>query len=176
MVVFLSRHHSNAFSRGSLPVLATSSSMRPSYRALAAPATQPFRPGQRTQAFALLPPIPLYRRLLRIHRKKLSPEERIFGDTYLKAEFRRHRDIENPLHIVGFLTEWQNYGQQLEGEGWKEQRIDPALVDKMSDQQIGQMYELMQAIQKTGRDMVDEEEEGRILEAIEEASTGGKKS
>jgi hypothetical protein len=77
---------------------------------------------------------------------------------------------------VGFLTEWQNYGQQLEGEGWKDQRIDAALVDKMSDQQIGQMYELMQAIQKTGRDIVDEEEEGRILEAIEEASTGGKKS
>ncbi|OAG37577.1 hypothetical protein AYO21_08185 [Fonsecaea monophora] len=143
--------------------------MRASLRLLAAPVTPSFRPGQRAQALALLPPIPLYRRLLRIHRKRLNPEERVFGDTYLKAEFRRHRDIENPLHIVGFLTEWQQYGQQLEGKDWKEQKIDPALLDKLSDQQVGQMYELMLAIQRRGRDSVDEEEEGEILKAIEEA-------
>ncbi|KAL2413159.1 Succinate dehydrogenase assembly factor 3, mitochondrial [Exophiala dermatitidis] len=133
--------------------------MRPSPRLLASPASQPFRPGQRAPALALLPPIPLYRRLLRIHRKKLDPEARVFGDTYLKAEFRRHRDIENPLHIVGFLTEWQQYGQLLEGDEWKGGKIDKELLDKMSDQQVGQLYELMQAIQKRGRDSVDEEEE-----------------
>ncbi|ETI28007.1 hypothetical protein G647_00456 [Cladophialophora carrionii CBS 160.54] len=147
--------------------------MRPSLRLLAAPATAPFRPGQRGPALALLPPIPLYRRLLRIHRKKLGPEERVFGDTYLKSEFRRHKDVENPLHIVGFLTEWQQYGQQLEGEDWKEQKIDAALLDRMSDQQVGQMYELMLAIQKRGRDSVDEEEEGQVLRAIDEATRSG---
>ncbi|KAL6249718.1 hypothetical protein RBB50_003573 [Rhinocladiella similis] len=148
--------------------------MRPTSRVLASPATQAFRPGQRASALALLPPIPLYRRLLRIHRKRLGPEERIFGDTYLKAEFRRHRDIENPLHIVGFLTEWQNYGQMLEGEDWQEQRIDPGVMDKMNDQQVGQLYELMQAIQKRGRDSVDEEEDGPILDAIADATSKGK--
>ncbi len=147
--------------------------MRVSTRLLAAPATAPFRPGQRAPALALLPPIPLYRRLLRIHRKKLDAEERVFGDTYLKAEFRRHRDIENPLHIVGFLTEWQQYGMQLEGEDWKGQKIDAALLDRLSDQQVGQMYELLQAIQKRGRDSVDEEEEGQVLKAIEEVTKGG---
>ena len=147
--------------------------MRAGKRLLASPATAPFRPGSRPPALALIPPIPLYRRLLRINRKKLGAEERVFGDTYLKAEFRRHRDTENPLHIVGFLTEWQQYGQQLEGEDWKEQKIDPALFDRLSDQQVGQMYELMQAIQKRGRDSVDEEEEGQILRAIEEATKGG---
>lgn len=156
-----------------IPIVITA--MRSSLRLLAAPVTPAFRPGQRAPALALLPPIPLYRRLLRTHRKKLNPEERVFGDTYLKAEFRRHRDIENPLHIVGFLTEWQQYGQQLEGDDWKGQKLDVGLVDKMSDQQIGQMYELMQAIQKTGRDTVDEEEEGQVLRAIEEASSGNKK-
>jgi len=149
--------------------------MRPSLRSLAAPVTPPFRPGQRAQALALLPPIPLYRRLLRIHRKRLNPEERVFGDTYLKAEFRRHKDVENPLHIVGFLTEWQQYGQQLEGEDWKDQKIDAALVDKLSDQQVGQMYELMLAIQRRGRESVDEEEEGDILKAIDEAKGSGTK-
>ncbi|EXJ89359.1 hypothetical protein A1O3_02426 [Capronia epimyces CBS 606.96] len=150
--------------------------MRSSLRLLAAPVTQPFRPGQRAPTLALLPPIPLYRRLLRIHRKKLGAEERIFGDTYLKAEFRRHRDIENPLHIVGFLTEWQQYAQQLEGDDWKDRKIEKDLLDKMSDQQVGQLYELMQAIQKRGRDSVDEEEEGTISQAIDDATAGIKHS
>ncbi len=149
--------------------------MRRTSTLLAAPLTQPFRPGQRAPALALLPPIPLYRRLLRIHRKKLNPEERLFGDTYVKAEFRRHRDIEYPLHIVGFLTEWQQYGQQLEGDDWKGQKLDLNVLDKLSDQQVGQMYELMQAIQKRGRDSVDEEEEERMLKAIEDANPGGQK-
>jgi hypothetical protein len=149
--------------------------MRQTARLLAAPATAPFRPGQRAPAVALLPPIPLYRRLLRIHRKKLGLEERVFGDTYLKAEFRRHRDTENPLHIVGFLSEWQQYGQMLEGEDWKGQKIDPALLDRLSDQQVGQMYELMIAIQKRGRDSVDEREEEEVRRAIEDAARGGSK-
>jgi hypothetical protein len=146
--------------------------MRPSFRLLASPTTTPFRPGSRLPTLALLPPLPLYRRLLRIHRKKLDPEQRVFGDTYLKAEFKRHKDIDNPLHIVGFLTEWQQYGQQIEGDGWKDERIDQEVVDKMSDQQVGQMYELMLAIQKRGRDSVDEEieeQEGQVLKAMEEA-------
>ena len=149
--------------------------MRVTLRLLAALATAPFRPGQRPPPLALLPPIPLYRRLLRIHRKKLGTEERIFGDTYLKAEFRRHRDTENPLHIVGFLTEWQQYGQQLEGDDWKEQKIDQAVLDKLSDQQVGQMYELMLAIQKRGRASVDEEADGQVLRAIEDATRGDSK-
>jgi hypothetical protein len=49
---------------------------------------------------ALLPPIPLYRRCLRAHRK-LPPEMRALGDLYVKAEFRAHQNIDNPLHIVG---------------------------------------------------------------------------
>lgn len=54
----------------------------------------------RPAAMALLPPIPLYRRLLRAHRKHLPREMRVLGDEYIKAEFRLHRDVENPMHIV----------------------------------------------------------------------------
>jgi hypothetical protein len=138
--------------------------MRPTVRLLASPTTTPvsLKPGAKPAPLALLPPIPLYRRLLRIHRKKLEPEARLFGDTYIKAEFRRHKDVENPLHIVAFLTQWQQYGQQLEGDGWREEKLDSGFLDKMSDQQIGQMYELMQSIQKRGRESADEEIEGRV--------------
>lgn len=34
---------------------------------------------------------------------------KMMGDDYLKAEFRRTRETTNPLHLVGFLTEWQKY-------------------------------------------------------------------
>ena len=49
---------------------------------------------------ALLPPIPLYRRLLRAHRKYLPSEMRVLGDEYIKAEFRAHRQVDNPAHLV----------------------------------------------------------------------------
>jgi hypothetical protein len=65
----------------------------------------------RPAPLALLPPIQLYRRLLRAHRYRLTPDERILGDQYVKSEFRAHRHVENPMHIVGFLTEWQLYAQ-----------------------------------------------------------------
>ncbi|KAF2868961.1 hypothetical protein BDV95DRAFT_630163 [Massariosphaeria phaeospora] len=122
--------------------------MRPCSRLLAmatdAGTSRPFRPAP----MALLPPIPLYRRLLRSHRKNLDVEQRILGDKYVKAEFRAHRDIDNPVQIIGFLTEWQFYAQALEGDSWKDAKMDRTKIDKMSDQQIGQMYELMQAIRK----------------------------
>jgi hypothetical protein len=53
---------------------------------------------------ALLPPIYLYRRLLRAHRKYLPAEMRLLGDEYVKAEFRAHRDVENPVHLVSYTV------------------------------------------------------------------------
>ncbi|PPJ57826.1 hypothetical protein CBER1_00191 [Cercospora berteroae] len=97
---------------------------------------------------ALLPPIPLYRRILRTHRKHLPKEMRLLGDEYVKAEFRAHQKIDNPVHIVGFLTEWQSYAQQIEGDSWRGEKMDRGKVEKMSDEQVAQMYELMQAIRK----------------------------
>lgn len=55
---------------------------------------------------ALLPPIPLYRRLLRAHRKYLPAEMRLLGDEYIKAEFRAHRNVDNPAHLVR-VDEWK---------------------------------------------------------------------
>lgn len=78
----------------------TTSVMRPTTRLLASAA----RPGPanplRPDHLPLLPPIPLYRRLLRAHRKHLPPQMRLLGDEYVKAEFRAHRNVENPAHLV----------------------------------------------------------------------------
>ncbi|EPS36403.1 hypothetical protein H072_10115 [Dactylellina haptotyla CBS 200.50] len=101
-------------------------------------------------ALALLPPIPLYRRILRAHRRHLSPEERALGDHYIRDEWRRHKDVENPVHIIAFLTEWQLYAQHLEGDTWRDAKLDKGKLEKMSDDQIGQLYELMNKAKKMG--------------------------
>lgn len=72
----------------------------------------------------------------------------MLGDEYIKSEFRAHKDSENPLHIMGFLTEWQMYAQQIEGDNWRGDKMDKAKIDKMSDQQLGQLYELMMSIRR----------------------------
>lgn len=75
--------------------------MRQSLARLAAAAPIPgnaLRPGH----IALLPPIPLYRRLFRAHRRHLPAEMRVLGDEYIKAEFRAHKNIDNPAHLVSY--------------------------------------------------------------------------
>lgn len=50
---------------------------------------------------------------------------------------------------------------EVHGEGWKKGAGEwgmEELMGKMSDQQIGQVYELYEAISKRGRDVVDEED------------------
>jgi len=150
---------------------------------MAAPTSAGITKGFKPAPLALLPPIPLYRRLLRAHRKHLPSEMRLLGDQYIKSEFRAHRNVENPVHIVkplheiglfgvadglpqiGFLTEWQMYAQSLEGDSWIGEQMDVGKINKMSgmipkaanprslaydlkDQQLGQLYELMQTIRK----------------------------
>ncbi|KAI1319512.1 acetate non-utilizing protein 9 [Mortierella claussenii] len=128
----------------------------------------------------LIPPLALYRQILRAHRVHLPPQFRILGDEYVKAEFHRHKDVDNPLYIVGFLEQWQDYLnhilsasssqsqtqsqrsvaasasttsqlsdnrentlQQLVAQGKAfGRKLDSALLDKMTDQQLGQLYEL----------------------------------
>jgi hypothetical protein len=67
---------------------------------MATPSSAGTSNGFRPAPLALLPPIPLYRRLLRAHRKHLSKEMRLLGDQYIRSEFRAHRNVENPVHIV----------------------------------------------------------------------------
>ncbi|KAF8476468.1 ACN9-domain-containing protein [Gautieria morchelliformis] len=106
----------------------------------------------------LYPPIPLFRRVLRAHRN-LSPDMRTLGDDYVKSEYRRHRDTTNPLHIIGFLTEWRVYLDHLptskDGGQFKGKKLDTTLFEKMSAEQIGQLYELMHATKDVWKPVPD---------------------
>ncbi|KAJ5125784.1 Succinate dehydrogenase assembly factor 3 [Penicillium atrosanguineum] len=127
----------------------TTATMRVAHRLLMATPASIGSKSSLTEALALLPPLQLYRRILRVHRK-LDPQMRLLGDSYVRKEFQAHRTAENPLHIIGFLTEWQLYAQKLEGDNWAGDKLDEAKLNKMSDQQIGQLFELMQAIRNGG--------------------------
>lgn len=80
--------------------------MRPSPRLLFATPSNLGSKASLSQALALLPPIPLYRRILRAHRRQLEPEMRVLGDSYVKSEFRAHKTAENPLHVVRCSSYW----------------------------------------------------------------------
>ena len=125
----------------------------------------------------------LFRRLLRAHRN-LPLDMRTLGDDYVKSgkvsclhgdlspsmshsEYRRHRSTTNPLHIIGFLSQWKVYLEQLptskDGGVFKGKKLDTTVFEKvgscyldwypacltysskMSSEQIGQLYELMHA-------------------------------
>ncbi|KAI0648938.1 ACN9-domain-containing protein [Trametes meyenii] len=102
----------------------------------------------REASAALLPPLPLYRRILRAHRH-LPFEMRSLGDDYVKAEFRRHKETSNKVHIIGFLSQWKVYLDQLpvgpEAQGFRGKPLDPTVLEKMSAEQLGQLYEVMHA-------------------------------
>ncbi|KAG9296002.1 hypothetical protein G9A89_011854 [Geosiphon pyriformis] len=111
----------------------------------------------------LLPPLTLYRHILRTHRI-LPPALRVLGNDYVKSEFRLHRDIENPIQIVGFLGQWQLYLETLQKQIQEAplkrnetgeiivtgKKFDNDTLDKFSEQQLGQLYVLREEAKSLG--------------------------
>lgn len=110
---------------------------------------RPRRPERKTPP--LLPPLKLYRAILRAHRSKLPQELRFLGDEYVKAEFKAHKSTDNPLHIIGFLTQWQDYLRSIDGNTWASEKLTQQDLDKMSPDQVQQLYELMQETKRLGQ-------------------------
>ncbi|KAG5436925.1 hypothetical protein PCANB_001335 [Pneumocystis canis] len=92
--------------------------------------------------------IPLYRSILRAHRKYLPPDARFLGNKYVQQEFRLHKNIKNPIHLIGFIDSWKNYLKDVENCAWKEYKLESIKLNKMTDDQLYQLYELIQAIKE----------------------------
>ncbi|XP_018393856.1 PREDICTED: succinate dehydrogenase assembly factor 3, mitochondrial [Cyphomyrmex costatus] len=100
----------------------------------------------------------LYKTILRLHRG-LPAEVRPLGDGYVRDEFRRHKGCVESEAIV-FLHEWTNYAVSLaEQLGLRGPHMAQPLgrylkekdIEKMRDEQVCQLYELM--IAATGKPM-----------------------
>lgn len=87
----------------------------------------------------ILLPLVLYKRILECHYKYLPPNQRLLGDEYVKSEFKLHKDITNPLHIIGFLSSWQHYLESIQKDNWKEDKLDMNKLSKMTDNQVIQV-------------------------------------
>ncbi|KAJ3503144.1 hypothetical protein NMY22_g18351 [Coprinellus aureogranulatus] len=92
---------------------------------------------------------------------------RALGDDYVKAgtvaqpkhrsrfethgdipEFRRHQKVTNPVHIMGFLSQWKMYLDEIpagpEGAEYRGRKLDPTKFEKMTNEQLGQLYKIEQ--------------------------------
>ena len=79
------------------------------------------------------------------------------GDSYVKSEFRLTRKTDNPLHIIAFLGQWKLYLDEVQGSvasesqatsreaRWTGRKLDMDALNKLSKEQVGQLYELMHA-------------------------------
>lgn len=54
----------------------------------------------------------LYRSILKAHKKYLPSEMKQLGDTYVRAEFKAHKDAK-PEHLGAFFQEWNKYLDQI---------------------------------------------------------------
>jgi len=112
----------------------------------------------------LYPPLPLYRRLLRSHRN-LPVDMRRLGDDYVKSEFRRHKDTTNLVYTMGFLSQWKVYLDQMPQDPnvkFQGKKLDATSFEKMSPEQLGQLYELMHAAKDVWKQVqVQEGKEGK---------------
>lgn len=73
---------------------------------------------------------------------------RSLGDVYIKSEFRLHRKVTEPVYIMGFLSQWKMYLDGLPKnteEEYTGRKLDSTVYEKMSPEQLGQLYEVMNA-------------------------------
>lgn len=99
----------------------------------------------------------LYRRILRLHRQ-LPSEIKYLGDQYVKSEFRRHQHVKDEKYLQPFFKEWNRYAEmlhnQISSKGNEKQgleanvgtRLTKTELDKFSNEQIGQLFELKRSI------------------------------
>ena len=52
------------------------------------------------------------------------------------SEFRRHKDVKNPVYIMGFLTQWKMYLDQLPAgpvaHAYEGKKLDPTIFEKVN--------------------------------------------
>ena len=53
-----------------------------------------------------------------------------------RIEFRRHKEVDNPAYLIGFLSQWKFYLDQIpagpEAQQFKGRKMDPTVFEKVS--------------------------------------------
>ena len=72
---------------------------------------------------------------------------RVLGDFYLRAEWDRHRLVDDPLALQMFFHEWGEYLSSLNKGGLNAgQHLAQEVLDGLSEDQVAQLGELKESI------------------------------
>lgn len=105
----------------------------------------------------------LYRSLLKAHRNYLPREMRQLGDSYVKSEFKLHKNAK-PEHLEGFFQEWEKYlNQILVTARTRESLSTGAIVDQSAAEQSSEAFQFGRDLPK---DIELDEEKRQKLESL----------
>lgn len=82
----------------------------------------------------------------------MTTELRFMGNQYVRDEFRRHKDSK-PEYIPGFIKEWTNYRDMMSAQAGSNivgAKLKSEIMDQLSSEQLGQLYELRSATKSIG--------------------------
>ena len=87
------------------------------------------------------PMLSLYRKILRLHRQKLPTQKRLLGDSYVKKEFRDHKNAK-PEFVNSFAQEWTQYCSFLETQQDHGRDLPGEILTAMSPEQKAMLERL----------------------------------
>jgi hypothetical protein len=99
---------------------------------------------QRAQVLAL------YRTVLKSHARILPSDMRQLGDSYVREEFRRHKEAK-PEFVAAFMSEWSGYLQQLQ-QGEVGKQLSKEEIAELNDEQQVQLSNLRLETDKQWKD------------------------
>eukprot|EP01115_Flamella_aegyptia_P005943 TRINITY_DN249_c0_g5_i1.p1 TRINITY_DN249_c0_g5~~TRINITY_DN249_c0_g5_i1.p1 ORF type:complete len:112 (-),score=14.89 TRINITY_DN249_c0_g5_i1:99-413(-) len=95
----------------------------------------------------------LYKEILTLHQQKLPYVQRSLGDSYVKNEFKAHKDVTESAFIDNFMLEWKDYRNVLIEQPVVEGRdISKEDISNLSDEQKMQLEKLKEEAIKINKE------------------------
>lgn len=79
----------------------------------------------------------LYRNILHAHKKYLPAEMRSLGDSYVKAEFKLHKNTTNTSQLNEFFQAWEQYHEQIISTARREESMAIGSLERSGGERTG---------------------------------------
>lgn len=103
---------------------------------------------------AKLYPISLYRAILKAHRQLPSVDMQKLGNTYVRNEFKQHKQTNNPEHLRQFFLGWSQYLEMLQKRQGPKigVNLDRSFNEVLNDDQKEKLKQLQDEIYDKSKD------------------------
>jgi hypothetical protein len=82
----------------------------------------------------------LYKAIFKAHQMVLPPVMRELGDSYVREEFKRHKDA-RPEYLRGFFSEWLKYLDTMRSQGAPDEHGNPSFGKALDTEIISLLSE-----------------------------------